>query len=98
PPISPLFPYTTLFRSWATVNQITLRLPDDVALWVGDLAVLGLNAADYPVSNFTYDRSNRTATWTLAQRIQSDKLLLDLSPDMTRSEEHTSELQSRVDL
>src|SRR3712207_8919737 len=68
PPISTLFPYTTLFRS--TIALMGARIPtisEELAAELGDLPLAAAQAAGY-----------------LEQT--------DLPP---RSEEHTSELQSR---
>src|SRR5258707_8521454 len=70
PPRSTLFPYTTLFRSWAR------RLPHDLLLTV--CAFSGSDRRDLEVRL-------PAAGW-------ADQLAV---PDDFRSEEHTSELQSR---
>src|SRR5690606_42011494 len=68
PPISTLFPYTTLFRS----------LPGTIPLEVYE----NINRATYKLRPF--QATNKT------EDVQSDK--------PSRSEEHTSELQSRENL
>src|SRR6266403_3213796 len=64
PPRSTLFPYTTLFRSWAAIARCSSR------------------------------RNSRSST-TLSLRCNT---AIRLSRPHHRSEEHTSELQSRRDL
>src|SRR5687768_17824243 len=59
PPISTLFPYTTLFRSWAGASY-------GIAKWINGI---GIDDRDQPIDC-----------------------------TLTRSEEHTSELQSRLHL
>src|SRR5687768_18158281 len=75
PPRSTLFPYTTLFRSWAISTQ----------------SGKGKKASDAITLPF---RSKPNApAFSIACRSAST---LDVCP--TRSEEHTSELQSRLHL
>src|SRR5947209_16303878 len=80
PPSSPLFPYTTLFRSLPELPSIKETLPAyEVTTWYSLVA-----PKDMPPDIVA--RLNRT----LAEIVQA--------PDMQkklRSEEHTSELQSR---
>src|SRR3712207_7063397 len=82
PPRSTLFPYTTLFRS----------LPGDVLVY-GPSATPGRRAGHvnlYVGSFAGTDRSGRT--YALPENCE----VIDASMDfMSRSEEHTSELQSR---
>src|SRR5947209_15625358 len=82
PPISPLFPYTTLFRSHRHERKqcarldLALRKPD-AQVWAvvngspGDIAALTVRPAKAPLA-----------------------AILDIQT-LGRSEEHTSELQSR---
>src|SRR3989449_4465244 len=87
PPRSPLFPYTTLFRS-RTAEPVTVVLPALTGFAitgsreVTEVTIEGLGA---PV---------RTTTRELALRAQRVGTLV-IGP---RSEEHTSELQSRLHL
>src|SRR5688500_19985724 len=71
PPCSPLFPYTTLFRSWAMVN-----VPSSALVATGQLSTVTVALATGEVP------SAATARPVSA----------------TRSEEHTSELQSPCNL
>src|SRR5688572_31477528 len=68
PPISTLFPYTTLFRS-SLFQRVHARLSE------------GQTAGRIPEGGFDAGRHAR-----------------DVSPAATRSEEHTSELQSQSNL
>src|SRR5207247_2762759 len=74
-PPSPLFPYTTLFRS---EHPHILPLYD-----FGE------------VEKFRYLVMRYVTGGSLAQRIERERLSMQ---EFLRSEEHTSELQSRVDL
>src|SRR5207247_3515837 len=90
PPYSTLFPYTTLFRSKRGLRNLFL-LP---ALTAG----LGLILAD-PVAAQTFTTlysftGGSDGAYPQAELILSGNTLYGT----TRSEEHTSELQSRVDL
>src|SRR5690606_41989697 len=86
-PRPPPFPYTTLFRSDETLRTIARELADKV-------------------------RKNATIDWTLKESVRAKLMVLvrrtlnkyGYPPDKqqraveTRSEEHTSELQSRENL
>src|SRR5207249_10538433 len=87
PPRSTLFPYTTLFRSTPAVEEIRAvsSLPyAAVLLGFGLLITAGGHAAPYPLGGLLYAAIAMTAFVLIRQ--------------LTRSEEHTSELQSRFDL
>src|SRR5687768_17943396 len=82
PPISTLFPYTTLFRS-----PLLRRNTDaGVANMQGDV-ILAIDA----VHQRRLDRD-------LAARRELDRVAHEVGEDLLRSEEHTSELQSRLQL
>src|SRR5690554_7095796 len=78
PPRSPLFPYTTLFRS-------QLRR---------DPAVLGIET----LRRFVEEEHLRVAYERPGEGQHLKMLLLDEPSESLRSEEHTSELQSRPHL
>src|SRR5205823_14553706 len=91
-PRSPLFPYTTLFRSQATENANTAAVTKLVEFRQGDLFEADISPATVVTLYLLPDVNLRL----------KPKLLRDLKPgtrivshgfDM-RSEEHTSELQS----
>src|SRR5207302_5327771 len=96
PPTSTSFPYTTLFRSASGVMREFLD-----GLFVHQLFGdrLGLEAwGGHPVST---QRSEITGDGELGGKIFWRGVPKSLSPffrDLTRSEEHTSELQSRENL
>src|SRR2546422_7324147 len=82
PPRSTLFPYTTLFRS----VRAAVVPRDDVEVLEAD-AVLAR-----PLRRLELDeRRTRLSRKILAERLHP-------GPDQLRSEEHTSELQSRLHL
>src|SRR3989449_7167445 len=84
PPRSPLFPYTTLFRSWE-IRNCAASAPH--ATRNADARMLGkVHSADRAEPPAT-DRKASTFSFTCAED----------SP-APRSEEHTSELQSRLHL
>src|SRR5690349_23228725 len=87
PPRSTLFPYTTLFRSrtW-TARPYASGVLSSVLVRPGDTVVSGQALALL---------EGRSAT----DRLRELKTLRELQQtDLRRSEEHTSELQSRRDL
>src|SRR3989441_8782919 len=81
PPRSPLFPYTTLFRSPATKNCRASKVTSA--------------AADTPRVTHTPPRS-RAASAVPRVRPPTDSMMRSYLGEggMSRSEEHTSELQS----
>src|SRR5207249_11854306 len=84
PPVSTLFPYTTLFRSQGSGwTQGTLRLNG-----------LGSDVMLHVVNSSTGGRDYALDSTGNASGIGGGKFLIN----DTRSEEHTSELQSRFEL
>src|SRR5207249_8228231 len=96
PPSSPLFPYTTLFRS--------PRRPGRGARGSRDAAKLPVHRRvgvekqrDEVLDLLLGQRAGKPEPRHL--RAEVVRLgVIDLAVDVTRSEEHTSELQSRFDL
>src|SRR2546422_1972524 len=85
PPRSTLFPYTTLFRSAATLSHryITDRFLPDKAIDLIDEAASRL----------------RMELDSMPTEIdQLERQIMQLEIEQNRSEEHTSELQSRLHL
>src|SRR5207247_9389373 len=92
-PGSTLFPYTTLFRSSGLDGASEVRaVGDSVVIYIKDGSaaiasiVLRLSEASIPVQEVT-----------LARPTLDDVFLRKTGYHIERSEEHTSELQSRVD-
>src|SRR5437868_9959535 len=82
PPISTLFPYTTLFRSPRMASEEEIRSAFEKAFdYRGDLTITLRNGQK--IEGYIFDR-----------RADSPRL----KECVVRSEEHTSELQSRFDL
>src|SRR5207249_10426471 len=91
PPRSTLFPYTTLFRS---AHQRRAAVAD------AGLAVLG-TGADVAVVTFGVGRAGESRPGPGSQQQDEGKQTRKVSHwhgSPSRSEEHTSELQSRFDL
>src|SRR5690349_22143262 len=89
PPRSTLFPYTTLFRSAsAQANWQVLK-----TFHIGGTGGWDYVTVDAPRHRLFVTRS----THTMAIDENTGKVLGDI-PGQIRSEEHTSELQSRRDL
>src|SRR5690242_8410544 len=92
PPRSPLFPYTTLFRSSPVTRRAFLRRAGAAAA----LAALGAPAEAAPPAKtrlVAFIANSLSDSVTLA-----DGQTLEPFGTLRRSEEHTSELQSHVNL
>src|SRR5205085_10728902 len=86
PTRSPLFPYTTLFRSGYVLDRRRQREAAGLAGWVHGFPSCR-TGADYDCRSC----SEQTRQESYARSSHS-------RPGMTRSEEHTSELQSQSNL
>jgi hypothetical protein len=64
---------------WINLNQVNIKFNEAVNVVQGDLTVDGVNTPNYTISNFSYNATTFTATWTFGSAIGDDKLLLDLS-------------------
>src|SRR5690625_6967990 len=80
PPLPPLFPYTPLFRS---LKPTRIRLARDYGF--DESAILAAQREE----EFLRDDLGRAMAEQLVRNLEA------LSADASRSEEHTSELQSR---
>src|SRR5699024_11870232 len=87
PPISTLFPYTTLFRSHT--YEITLQFSED--LQDSGLSVIVTPAGYYEENTFYVNGEESENRLSMNAHTYFNLFL-------QRSEEHTSELQSRFDL
>src|SRR5206468_12962735 len=94
PPESTLFPYTTLFRSQRAYHAGLLdRFPESTGQTSTTSPPCDFGPGKGVVMGY-YDGNTVTALWNYAQNFaMSDNFF-----GTTRSEEHTSELQSRSDL
>lgn len=64
---------------WAGIDRVSLRFDREVLVLDADLRVRAAGVASgYAILDMDYDQATRTATWTLAQPVRNDKLLLDL--------------------
>src|SRR5207249_10860425 len=86
PPTPPLFPYTTLFRSATIVAQAGAP-PSERAATTGPRTNIGARTAKLPRAEKTPSTQSQVRERNTCQPSRS-----------SRSEEHTSELQSRFDL
>ncbi|HEY4233761.1 MAG TPA: RHS repeat-associated core domain-containing protein, partial [Lacipirellulaceae bacterium] len=64
---------------WTGLNQIQIVFNENVNLHESSLALYGVNASQYSFSDFSYNATTFTATWTLATPLKADKILLDLN-------------------
>src|SRR5206468_12234740 len=92
PPPPTLFPYTTLFRSLSSpyawdASKLYSSGQVTLAPEPGSLALLGVGG----MASLLVRRNNQ-------RRAGTEKLNVALATTRARSEEHTSELQSRSDL
>src|SRR5207248_10075954 len=90
-----LFPYTTLFRSFATALTLMLR-----SQGIPARVVLGYQGAEDQGEGLYYVRQSHAHSWVEAmiQRTERDgRTKQNGPPGYFRSEEHTSELQSPYD-
>src|SRR5699024_12077384 len=84
PPCTCLFPYTTLFRSIFVHKATTLAF---------SFCAISLTTSTYLFVSFARSSSPIFATYITGFAVSKAKFLM-----IFRSEEHTSELQSRFDL
>src|SRR5207249_11231009 len=94
PPSSTLFPYTTLFRSPLCSGKPRSRAIEDVPRLLRRLPVRALHHRLQPRER-TVPRALRDA---VERRYRGGPELVPHAAHGDRSEEHTSELQSRFDL
>src|SRR5690349_25166702 len=94
PPRSTLFPYTTLFRS-----RSLRRKNRDAGGWTCPFAKSAGDAALFAIRHLHQHRHSAQRRWlyeTLLGKMNGK--VLPAADEEARSEEHTSELQSRRDL
>src|SRR5438874_8482396 len=92
PPRHTLFPYTTLFRSRAG------EIPSDAVLLATLLAPLPRDAQRRGPIPKASQAQPPAAAEKADEELERELSELEASADVPRSEEHTSELQSRRDL
>src|SRR5699024_12593671 len=97
PPIPTLFPYTTLFRS--QLNELTKETRQP-------LHILDFGAGFGKTADYLANLGHQVVAYEPNQEMQNYRyhstnytyLTNDFEANIARSEEHTSELQSRFDL
>ena len=60
--------------SWDDLDQIQITFSENVSVLENSLRLTGLSGTSYSFSNFTYDPTTFTATWTLANPLAVDRL------------------------
>src|SRR5207249_11137317 len=95
PPTSTLFPYTTLFRSHDRINDEVLGTQSRMNSLVGQKVSSWRSGA---VCLFVGGILLLSCTLAFPQGRFTDVLVSVVKDKVVRSEEHTSELQSRFDL
>src|SRR5207249_7394587 len=98
PPSPSPFPYTTLFRSCLIIaNAEKARKMTDRPVWVAGLGLasspMSLAGRKGPLTSFEVTKNAAKAAHQMARIGPNDVDVAEV-----RSEEHTSELQSRFDL
>ena len=66
---------------WSNLDTLAICFSEDVAAEAGNLTLSGVNVASYAIGDPDYNSSTFTATWTLTDPIDADKLLIDLYGD-----------------
>jgi hypothetical protein len=66
---------------WTNLDRVSLRFDRAVNVESSDLVVGGVRTPTYAIASFTYDDVTHTATWTLADPLAADRLLLDLDAE-----------------
>jgi hypothetical protein len=62
---------------WTNLNRISMTFDRDVAVERANLSVSGTRVPAHDVSDFEYDNTTRTATWTLSHDFENDRLRVD---------------------
>src|SRR2546428_9100592 len=88
PPRSALFPYTTLFRS----------IPADLTTEEGPNSLIQGTLAAYGRINILVNLAGGLTKYGPSDELTLAEWEAELNSNLRRSEEHTSELQSRSDL
>src|SRR3712207_9567827 len=91
PPRSTLFPYTTLFRSEVDDRVVGAARADPAV----DLLALALVAGAVKAQGVALERQDRAAVDPHPRGVRPGHELTVAGDELPRSEEHTSELQSR---
>ncbi len=65
--------------SWGNLDTITIAFSEDAVVAQNDLALYGVNVPDYDIADFSYNSDNFTATWTLAEPIDTDSLWISVA-------------------
>src|SRR5690606_40109853 len=93
PPVPPLFPYTTLFRSWASSLGMRHHFQHYAPLGMTN-KVFNLTSGRADM----FDTAHASSSGGEAAQVMTRRQSGGVTQMAKRSEEHTSELQSRENL
>jgi hypothetical protein len=65
--------------TWSNVDRVSVRFAADAPVTAGDLTLRGTRLGLYTPSDFSYDATARTATWSLDRSVVAERLRIDLS-------------------
>ncbi len=84
-PVGTCDQFETIPLTW--LDQISIVFSEDMVVAAGDLKVFGVNQQQYAFApgGFAYDDAKHAATWTLAQPVLADKVLLRLADSVQSS-------------
>ena len=74
--------------SWFNLDRISVRFDENMDVTQDDLTLVGVTVPSYSFSDFSYDPATFTATWSLADPITNDRLLVDLSDIVSEDPTH----------
>ncbi len=70
---------------WSEIDQVTAIFSENVTIAEADLAITGLNVAQYPLAltgGFSFDPQTLRATWSLARPLGADQVQFHFDPSI----------------
>ena len=68
---------------WENLDQVSITFSDDVQINLADIQLTGITTSEYTVTEVNYDSGSRTATLTLNNPIEADRLQLVIADSVT---------------